>query len=175
MLSLPGDYGYSVKIGSRVRKGPTRQTKRIWLVSLRAARKAARKLHGSARIYTRGPLVSGHEKRRFMSAIRLPTLDTATGISEWGVCCSGCTSGLQEGLPQYSDISDEAHEACQRMYTRRGVLEHGKTCEFAQKRWATYKPLTIYSRLDSRHCDTEILDERGIKWEWDEVRFILVG
>ena len=181
MLSLPGDYGY-------VTEGPTTHIRRVWLVSLWAARSAARELHGLARIseahmdqqaafwisaydrqepriakppfypYIRGRLASGCEKRRFMTAIRLPTLDTTTGIREWGVSCFGCLRGRREGRPD------------QRMYTRRGLLEHGQNCELAQKRWASYKSLDICTQLDSRLFDTEILDARGIKWTRDEVR-----
>jgi len=122
--------------------------------------------------YTRGVPQPGFEPRRFMTAIRMPTLDPVTGLAEWGLSCSGCTTGLQEGLSRYYDIEPAKNVDCQRMYTKQGVLEHAKTCEFAQKRWNSYEPRPLYSWLDTATIETEILDERAIPWMWDEVNFL---
>ena len=117
--------------------------------------------------YMRGRPAVGNEPRRFLTAVRMPVLDTSTGRTEWGVSCLGCSKGLTESLESYSDIDDASHRQCQRMYSKQGLLRHVKHCEYARKRWRDCKP--IFVRVQAQKLATEILDERGISWAWDEV------
>ena len=121
--------------------------------------------------YIRGRPLLGNEPRRFMTAVRMPLLDTTTGKTEWGVSCLGCSKGLTEGLANYSDIDDLSHQQCQMMYSKQGFLRHVSHCKWARRRWNDHIP--TYVRVRANYLSTELLDERGIPWLWDQVGLFL--
>ena len=118
---------------------------------------------------SRGVKICDYESRRFMTAIRLPVLDPSTGRLDWGVACVGCIQGLQDRFTNYWELDRADHMQCQRMYTRKGVLEHAKECERAKRLWRKRRPV-----FRTKHFDTDLLDERGISWMRDQVSAVHV-
>lgn len=75
-------------------------------------------MHGSFKIY-----YGKYQPRRFMAAIRFPTLDLLNGTLEWGLSCKGC----RDGPP-----NDDESRDWEVMYTKRGYLTHFDQCKWSQ-------------------------------------------
>ncbi len=161
--SLPGRYSLDPFDGDTHKR-------RFALISLKAAKEAGTKLHGSkeameayeadphkfqrclpaamikrnagnrnvallqeqrlmmdmSRKRIRGPLESEHdhyEPRRFMAAIRFPTVDSSKGTIEWGLSCKGC----RDGPP-----NDDASRDWETMYTKSGFFAHFDQCKWSK-------------------------------------------
>ena len=87
----------------------------------------------TSRKCTRGPLWSEHaryEPRRFMAAIRFPTVDSSNGTIEWGLSCKGC----RDGPP-----NDDASRDWEIMYTQSGFLAHFDQCKWSKHLLASLK------------------------------------
>ena len=114
--------------------------------------------------YTRGSRCQGYEPRRYMAAIHIPFLDVANGMTEWGLCCLGCS----ETFIQDAHLLDESRRKyLRRMYTKIGLIQHAQECKAAQKLWEEEKNAIHVALKD---IDIRILDERQISWRLTRVR-----
>ncbi|KAK3307222.1 uncharacterized protein B0T15DRAFT_395441 [Chaetomium strumarium] len=66
---------------------------------------------------------------RYMAATAFPFLDRVSGRVEYGVSCRGCyVAAMAHGSEQNFDCSD-------RVYSRKGFLDHFQSCPEAQRLW----------------------------------------
>ena len=84
-----------------------------------------------------------------MACCALPSYDLQTNQIEIGISCSGCQLALQNGIS--IEAGDWDWYVCDKVYSRKGYLEHFAWCEQAQALWLESNNGTIEpSRLPER-------------------------
>ncbi|KAK3300681.1 uncharacterized protein B0H64DRAFT_381537 [Chaetomium fimeti] len=74
-------------------------------------------------------------KYNFMGACALDYYNKQTGKVERGVSCAGCQLAFEKGI--IGSLGESwARQACDKVYSKAGYLEHFKWCEQAQLLWA---------------------------------------
>ncbi|PIG79057.1 hypothetical protein AARAC_008065 [Aspergillus arachidicola] len=92
------------------------------------------------------PLAQPNKKSmifRYMATTTLPYINKASGAIEHGICCTGCQIAIEKDLRSTSREWDTACALRDRIYSRRGFLDHFKHCRRAQSLWDASNKGTI--------------------------------